>query len=100
VRYARMPLLKLALQDGTAVKITLSPLKGDDIPALRTASLVARMLQELPHARQLLLVMKALMQPPNCLSNFVGVHTGGVSSFTVTLLVLAFCKLQVRRQRS
>jgi hypothetical protein len=95
VRTARMPLLKAKLSGGIQLKVTLSPLDVKDIPACQTAELVSKTFKKLPHARKLLLILKALMRPPNCLSSLVGVHTGGVSSYTVTLMVLAFCKFQV-----
>lgn len=96
VRTARMPLLKAKLSGGIDLKVTLSPLDVKDIPACQTAELVSKTFKELPHARKLLLILKALMRPPNCLNAMVGVHTGGVSSYTITLMVLAFCKFQVR----
>lgn len=97
MRTARMPLLKAKLSGGIELKVTLSPLDVSDIPACQTAELVSKTFKELPHARKLLLILKALMRPPNCLSALVGVHTGGVSSYTITLMVLAFCKFQVRQ---
>lgn len=90
-----MPLLKAKIAGGVDLKATLSPLGVNEIPACQTAELVSKTFKELPHARKLLLILKALMRSPNCLSTFVGVHTGGVSSYTVTLMVLAFCKFQV-----
>lgn len=94
---ARMPLLKLTLRGGGPLaKLTLSPLPRAAIPAVRTAAVVAAHLERLPHARPLLLLLKALMRPPNALSNFVGVLAGGISSFTATLLALAFCKYQAQ----
>ena len=90
-----MPLLKGKLSGGIELKATLSPLDVSDIPACQTAELVSETFKELPHARKILLILKALMRPPNCLNSLVGVHTGGVSSYTITLMVLAFCKFQV-----
>jgi DNA polymerase sigma len=90
-----MPLLKARIAGGIELKLTLSPLEVAEIPACQTAEIVSKTFKELPHARKLLLITKALMRAPNCLHAFVGVHTGGVSSYTVTLMVLAFCKFQV-----
>lgn len=90
-----MPLLK-AKMHSTDVKITLSPLQVAEIPAHQTAELVAGAFSELPHAQKLVLLMKALLRDDNYLGSFLGVHSGGVSSYTVTLMVVAFCKFQVR----
>jgi hypothetical protein len=96
VPHARMPLMTVTLADNVAMKVTLSPHAEADIPAVRTSALLNGLFKQMPHARKILLVLKALMVPGNALSAVVGVHTGGISSFTMALLVLAFCKFQVR----
>lgn len=90
-----MPLLKVKMHS-TDVKITLSPLPVAEIPAHQTAELVARAFSDVPHAQKLVLLMKALFRDDNYLSSFFGIHSGGVSSYTITLMVIAFCKFQVR----
>lgn len=94
VPHARMPLLK-AKMHSTDAKITLSPLPLAEIPAHQTAELISKAFAELPHAQKLVLLMKALLRDDNYLGPFFGVHSGGVSSYTITLMVIAFCKFQV-----
>jgi hypothetical protein len=91
-----MPLMTLTLTDGITVNVTLSPQPEPAIPAVRTATLLKNLLGSMPHARKILIVLKGLMLPHSALADFAGVHSGGVSSFVMTLLVLAFCKIQVR----
>jgi hypothetical protein len=92
---ARMPLMTLTLTDGITMNVTLSPQLEPAIPAVRTATLLKELLSMMPHARKILIVLKALMLPNGALADFAGVHSGGISSFVMTLLVLAFCKIQV-----
>lgn len=79
----------------TDVKMTLSPLELAEIPAHQTAELIAQAFTDLPHAQKLVLLMKALLRDDNYLGSFFGVHSGGVSCYTITLMVVAFCKFQV-----
>eukprot|EP00892_Ulva_mutabilis_P009544 jgi/Ulvmu1/6962/UM033_0019.1 len=98
VPHARMPVLK-ARMHSTDVKITLSPLQVEDIPAHQTAELVSRAFSDLPHAQKLVLLMKAFLRDEKCLGSLLGVHSGGVSSYTITLMVIAFCKFQAAQIR-
>lgn len=93
---AKVPLMTLALAGGAAVNVTLAPHREAALPARRTAAAIAAQLEARPHARKLLLLVKALLAPRGALADFCGTLGGGVSSFVATLLVLAFCALQVR----
>lgn len=93
---AKVPLMTLTLEGGTGVNVTLAPHGEAQLPARLTAAAIAAQLEARPHARKLLLVVKALLAPGGALAGFAGTLSGGVSSFVATLLVLAFCALQVR----
>eukprot|EP01004_Peranema_trichophorum_P009643 NODE_838_length_2318_cov_24.240547_g713_i0.p1 GENE.NODE_838_length_2318_cov_24.240547_g713_i0~~NODE_838_length_2318_cov_24.240547_g713_i0.p1 ORF type:complete len:517 (-),score=57.10 NODE_838_length_2318_cov_24.240547_g713_i0:767-2260(-) len=92
---AKVPILKFK-QRSTGVKGDISFFTDN---AAQSAELVKGFLQSCPAARPLIIVLKAFLRAAD-LNN---VYTGGLSSYTITLLVISFLQMhpyyKVKEQR-